>query len=133
MSRPRRWHRLDVWHRWDWRHRLLDTGEDPDPRFTLANERTFLAWIRTSLALTAGGVGLEAFTGNTLPPVARLILSIVLLGLGTMLAGMAFTRWFAVERAMRLRRQLPLPLVAPLLAIGVALAGLALVWLLATR
>jgi putative membrane protein len=31
-------------------------GEEPDYRFTLANERTFLAWIRTSLALLAGGV-----------------------------------------------------------------------------
>ena len=31
-------------------------GEEPDPRFTLANERTFLAWIRTSLAFLAGGI-----------------------------------------------------------------------------
>lgn len=36
-------------------------GEEPDARFSLANERTFLAWIRTSLALIAGGVALEAF------------------------------------------------------------------------
>ena len=33
-------------------------GEEPDYRFTLANERTFLAWIRTALALIAGGVAL---------------------------------------------------------------------------
>ncbi|MGM7411321.1 YidH family protein, partial [Acinetobacter baumannii] len=26
---------------------LLKVGEEPDPRFTLANERTFLAWTRT--------------------------------------------------------------------------------------
>jgi len=38
-----------------------DEGEEPDPRFTLANERTFLAWVRTALALVAGGIGLEAF------------------------------------------------------------------------
>ena len=31
-------------------------GRDPDYRFTLANERTFLAWIRTALALSAGGL-----------------------------------------------------------------------------
>jgi putative membrane protein len=36
------------------------SGSEPDPRFSLANERTFLAWIRTALALLAGGVGLEA-------------------------------------------------------------------------
>ena len=40
--------------------RVYDRGEEPDARFTLANERTFLAWIRTSLALLAGGVALEA-------------------------------------------------------------------------
>jgi len=30
-------------------------GEEPDPRFTLADERAFLAWMRTSLALLAAG------------------------------------------------------------------------------
>ena len=42
------------------RHRdyaLQDVGEDPDPRFTFANERTLLAWNRTALALIAAGVG----------------------------------------------------------------------------
>lgn len=33
-----------------------EPGTEPDYRFTLANERTFLAWIRTALALIAGGV-----------------------------------------------------------------------------
>ena len=31
-------------------------GHEPDYRFTLANERTFLAWIRTSLGLMAVGL-----------------------------------------------------------------------------
>lgn len=47
--------------------RLLPGGTEPDPRFTLANERTFLAWIRTSLALLAGGIAIEAFTSGPLP------------------------------------------------------------------
>lgn len=46
---------------------LLPEGEEPDPRFTLANERTFLAWIRTSLAFLAGGVALEAFRSPSVP------------------------------------------------------------------
>lgn len=29
----------------------------PDPRFSLANERTVLAWLRTSLAFVAAGLG----------------------------------------------------------------------------
>ena len=32
-----------------------------DYRFLLANERTFLAWMRTALGLIAGGVALEQF------------------------------------------------------------------------
>ena len=43
-----------------WAQRLRSTGSEPDPRITFANERTFLAWIRTSLALIAAGVALEA-------------------------------------------------------------------------
>ena len=39
---------------------VYDAGDDPDPRYTLANERTFLAWVRTSLAMLAGGVALHA-------------------------------------------------------------------------
>ena len=39
---------------------VFSVGTDPDPRFSLANERTYLAWIRTSLALLAAGEGLEA-------------------------------------------------------------------------
>ena len=36
-------------------------GKTPDYRFTLANERTFLAWIRTALALMAGAVAHAPF------------------------------------------------------------------------
>ena len=56
-------------------------GSEADPRFTLANERTFLAWIRTALALTTGGVALEALTVSLLPGL-RLAASLLLLVLG---------------------------------------------------
>jgi len=41
---------------------VYGAGDEPDARFSLANERTFLAWIRTSLALLAGSIAVEAFT-----------------------------------------------------------------------
>lgn len=105
-----------------WQHRLLAGGEEPDPRFTLANERTFLAWVRTSLALLAGGVAVEAFTGAIFEPAVRVTLSTVLLVLAALLAIGAGVRWLHVERAMRHSRPLPLPLIVPVLAGGVVVA-----------
>lgn len=113
--------------RLDWRKRLSEQGKDPDPRFTLANERTFLAWIRTSLALTAGGIALDAFTGPTFSPSVRLTLSILLVSLGAALALGAFLRWYHSESLMRRRQPLAYPLIGPLLAGGVGVAGVLMV------
>ncbi|NDV10205.1 DUF202 domain-containing protein, partial [Rhodococcus sp. IEGM 248] len=60
--------------------RLLGGGTEPDPRFTLANERTFLAWIRTSLALFASGIAVEAFAGDEFPVLLRQCCAVILLG-----------------------------------------------------
>lgn len=109
------------------RLRLLGEGEEPDPRFSLANERTFLSWIRTSLALLAGGVAVEALTQEVFEPLVRTVLALVLLVLGTLLAGGAFMRWLQVERSLRRKRPLPLPLIAPLLGIGAALISAVLI------
>lgn len=109
-----------------WVARLRAHGTDPDPRFTFANERTFLAWIRTSLALLAGGIGLEAFVGGTVAPGLRRAVAAVLLVLGAVLALTAFLRWVRSERALREGRSLPGLAVAPVLAGAVALCGLAL-------
>lgn len=61
---------------------LYSHGAEPDPRFSLANERTFLAWIRTSLALIAAGVALEAFVVN-MPPGLRLAAALLLIVAGS--------------------------------------------------
>ncbi len=86
--------RFDTWVR--------SVGQDPDPRFTLANERTFLAWITTSLGLM--GLGLAV---GTLIPGDHFSLS-VLAGLWVLLAVVdhdpGLVRWFRFERAMRLQR-----------------------------
>jgi putative membrane protein len=103
--------------------RLLPGGTEPDPRFTLANERTFLAWIRTSLALLAGGIAIEAFTADLFLEPVRKGLAVVLLLLGMMLSAGSAVRWLRVERSMRQRAPLPLPLIIPLLAAAGALAA----------
>lgn len=103
--------------------RALNGGEDPDPRFTLANERTFLAWIRTSLALLAGGIAVEAFTQELFDETARKVLGTSLLVLGGLLAVSAAVRWLRVESAMRQKRSLPLPIWIPLIALICAIAA----------
>ncbi|MFP5367928.1 MAG: YidH family protein [Actinomycetes bacterium] len=103
--------------------RFLPGGIEPDPRFTLANERTFLAWIRTSLALLAGGVAVEAFTSSLFLEPLRTGLASLLLLLGMLLSAGSAVRWLRVERSMRNKAPLPLPLIAPLLAGAGALAA----------
>jgi putative membrane protein len=98
--------------------KLLRGGTEPDPRFTLANERTFLAWIRTSLALVAGGIAVEAFTADVFDPAIRTGIAVVLLVLAMAIGCGSFFRWLNIERAMRHKTPLPLPLIAPILAIG---------------
>jgi putative membrane protein len=98
-------------------------GTEPDPRFSLANERTFLAWIRTSLALLAGGVALEAL-GLTLHPGLRLSASLLLVVAGLLTPVQAWLGWVRTERALRLNRPLPsavlaLPLGVVVVAVGV--------------
>lgn len=106
--------------------RLYETGTEPDPRYSLANERTFLAWIRTSLALMAAGVALEVLPLG-IQPGLRLTASIVLIvaGIGTPVQG--WFGWIGAEKAMRLRRPLPAPTFAGPIAVAVIVAGILVV------
>jgi putative membrane protein len=112
-------HKFSAW--------ALGGGTEPDARFTLANERTFLAWIRTSLAMVAGGIAVEAFTSGLLGPELRKTVAVLLLLLGLVTAGGAFFRWLNVERAMRHQTPLPAPLLAPILAAGGCLVAAVLI------
>lgn len=102
---------------------VFGVGDEPDARFTLANERTFLAWIRTALALLAGGVALEVL-GLDLHPGLRLAASLVLICVGTATPLLAWRSWARTERAMRAGRPLPSSVLGPLLTASVAVAGL---------
>lgn len=102
-----------------------DDGErEPDYRFTLANERTFLAWVRTSLALLAGGIALNEISGPFSNEATRTALAVTAVALSLVLAASSFVRWRQVQRAMRRGDPLPHPWAVPLLATGlVAVAG----------
>jgi len=102
-------------------------GRAPDYRFSLANERTFLAWIRTGLALIAGGLGVAQFLPPLPIPLLREIMAIVLLVLGGLVALRAVDHWARTERAMRLGQELPGSRFPAVLAVVVALGAAAVV------
>lgn len=101
---------------------VYQRGAEPDARFSLANERTFLAWIRTSLALLAGGVALETL-GLGLHATFRLIASVLLIIVGIMTPLQAWIGWMRSERALRLDTPLPSANLALPLGITVIIAG----------
>jgi putative membrane protein len=109
-----------------WPRSVYGVGGEPDPRFSLANERTFLAWIRTSLGFLAAGAGVSAAAHI----VGRLgielkLVSLLLLVCGLVSASGSYVRWMRSERAMRVGAPMPSSPAMPFLT-G-ALAAVALV------
>ncbi|PSN08873.1 YidH family protein [Siccibacter turicensis] len=106
-------------------------GKTPDYRFTLANERTFLAWIRTALALMAGAVGIEQFAPQLSSAELRIGISTLLLVAASAMGFMAWRRWRRNEYAMRLESNLPytraLVILATLMVLLAILLGV-LLW-----
>ena len=106
-----------------------DDGTEPDPRFTFANERTFLAWSRTALALVVSGLGvvqlLPPFPGV---PWGRRVLGVPLIVFGAVVAVAAYGEWVRSQRAMRHGRPLPRSVMPRLLAAVItAIAAIAAV------
>lgn len=97
-------------------------GEEPDYRFTLANERTFLAWIRTALALSAGGLASIALLAGEFRGAEAL--GIALLALSVVTAASAYRRWARTETAMRLRQPLPPSRLPMMMTIATAVVAL---------
>jgi len=114
-------------HRW-WRWLTggdshQDVGEQPDYRFTLANERTFLAWIRTALALVAGGVAVVQLVPEFSVAGGRRILGIPMILLAIVVSAASYRRWQRNELALRLNQPLPPSRLPWLVAIGLLLVG----------
>ncbi len=107
---------------------LSEEGSDPDVRFTYANERTFLAWNRTALALIATGVAATQLLPALDIRFGRRILGLPLIAMGALVAFTSYRRWEANERAMRLDQPLPPSPMPQLLAVGIAtIAAIAIV------
>lgn len=98
--------------------------EEPDYRFTLANERTFLSWQRTSLGLLAAAVALAHFVPELAVVGARRLLGIGLALLAIAASGIGLQRWRQADHAMRRGEPLPRQPSPGLLAVGLIALGL---------
>ncbi len=99
---------------------------EPDARFTFANERTFLAWTRTSLAFILAGLGivqlLPPFPGV---PWGRHLLGVPLIVVGVVISIASYAQWVRSQRA--LRRGQPLPRSALPIILTVTIAVMAII------
>jgi putative membrane protein len=114
-----------------------DEGTEPDPRFTFANERTFLAWSRTALALVVAGLGvvqlLPPFPGV---PWGRHALGVPLIVFGGVVSVTAYGEWTRSQRAMRHGWPLPrsvMPLIMVVIIAVMAVAAAVVVLVSALR
>jgi putative membrane protein len=103
---------------------LHEVGEHPDPRFTFANERTFLAWNRTALALIAAGLAVAQLLRFGISGL-RLVIALPLLALAALLSFVSYRRWEQNERALRLGRSIPYSNLPRLLGWAIAIVAIA--------
>jgi putative membrane protein len=96
---------------------------DPDVRFSYANERTFLAWNRTALAMVTAGLAITQLLPPFDVPGGRRMIGIPLIVAGTVVAVASFVQWQRNERAMRLGQPLPSSILPALVAIVVGLSA----------
>jgi putative membrane protein len=115
---------MPTWLRRLTRPSWLSSGSQPDYRFSLANERTFLAWIRTVLALLAGAVAVSQLVPDGRVNWARHAIAIALSAVALIVTANTYRRWAATERAMRTGGRLPAPGLLLLLVLTLALVGL---------
>lgn len=110
-------------------------GDEPDPRWSLANERTFLAYLRTSLAFLVGGLAIAGSYSAADVPAWLAMLGLPLIVIGTVLGLTSHARFRAAQHAMRTGTPLPPPANTHVLpwvigAVGIASLVVAVVQLI---
>ncbi len=110
---------------------VYDHGSEPDPLYTLANERTYLSWLRLAVTLLASAVAIDRLFLER-PWFGSEVLALVLVAFALGACVIGVRRWCSTELALRVRRPLP-GFGAPLLgAVAVALVGGGVVLLVLT-
>jgi putative membrane protein len=93
--------------------------EEPvDYRFLLANERTFLAYVRTGLALQIAGFGVLEFLTQA-ETALRVVLGLVLVALGSYVGLAGYLRWRSNERSIRRGAEMHATRSTPVIAVAV--------------
>jgi putative membrane protein len=98
-----------------------DAATPPDVRFTYANERTFLAWNRTALALIASGLAATQFLPRFAEPYGRRLLGLPLIALGGYVAIASYKQWRRNDDAMLHGLDLPKSRMPVILATSIGL------------
>ena len=105
-------------------------GQEPDYRFSLANERTFLGWLRTALSLLGGAIALVQFEPGFTVAGSGVAFGALLAAAGTGLPMFAYLRWARFQRAMRYNRPLPAGPALLVVGCGACLVGVMVVLLI---
>jgi putative membrane protein len=101
----------------------IEDDRDPDVRFSYANERTFLAWNRTALAMVTAGLAITQLLPPFDVPGGRRMIGLPLIAIGTLVAVASFFQWRRNETAMRASRPLPRSALPALVAAVVAISA----------
>ena len=109
---------------------MVSEEHRPDAEAELANERTYLSWLRTGLALVAAGLGAERILPAEGIIWARQLIGVSLILAGILTAGLARKRWQTVDRALRAGRPIPRPILGYVVGAAIVLGGLATIVLL---
>jgi putative membrane protein len=101
-----------------------DSGDEVDVRFAYANERTFLAWNRTALALVTAGLAVTQLLPPFDVPGGRRMIGLPLISMGIVTAAVSLWQWRRNDQAMRTGAPLPRSVLPVLLSSVIAISSI---------